>query len=172
MPALRGCREHADRLPQTVRPTRPTNHRVQGVSMIIELAIAASIGLTPVQPVTEPDIGYEVSAYQGKWYSAKWEPVRKCIMQRESRHNYRAKNRSSSASGAYQFLDSQWRDSLVWILRRDTAKPHRYKLEKLREIPINKWPRYYQDQAFWTVWRKGAGRHHWAPTHPNTPNCY
>ena len=141
--------------------------------MIIELALAASIGLTPVQPVTEPDIGYKVSAYQGKWYSAKWEPVRKCIMQRESRHNYRAKNRSSSASGAYQFLDSQWRDGLVWNLRKDAKnREEKQELELLRKIPISKWPRYHQDWAFWSVWRNGAGRHHWAPTHPNTPNCY
>ena len=106
-------------------------------------------------------IGYETSAYQGKWYVASHEQTRKCIMWRESRFNYRAANKSSSARGAYQFLDSQWRSSLVWMLLKE-HKEKRKELKALKGKPIHEWSRYWQDAAFWTAWRKGEGRNHWA----------
>jgi hypothetical protein len=34
-------------------------------------------------------------------------------------------------------------------------------IQKLRKKPMNKWNRYWQDRAFWTVWKKGEGRSHW-----------
>jgi hypothetical protein len=36
--------------------------------------------------------GYEPSLYTGKHYHKKWAGVRKCIMHRESRSNYRARS--------------------------------------------------------------------------------
>jgi hypothetical protein len=37
----------------------------------------------------------------------------------------------------------------------------------LREKPIKEWNRYFQDRAFWTAWRHGAGAKHWTETIPN-----
>lgn len=37
-----------------------------------------------------------------------------CIRQHESRHDYRAENPRSTASGAYQFLDGTWRGNAKW----------------------------------------------------------
>lgn len=106
--------------------------------------------------------GFEPSLYTGKWFDPKWEKTRKCIMQRESRHNYRAANSRSSARGAYQFLDSQWRDGLVWMLLPEARKLGLAKEAKaLRKKPIHKWNRYWQDAAFYTVWRHGEGKQHW-----------
>ena len=34
-------------------------------------------------------------------------------------------------------------------------------VQKLRKTPMNQWNRYWQDRAFWTVWRNGNGKHHW-----------
>jgi hypothetical protein len=110
-------------------------------------------------------MGYRVSLYRGKWYSPRWENIRKCIMHRESRHNYRAANKSSSAKGAYQFLDSQWRDGLVWMMLKESKNNKdglRDSIKELREQPIHVWSRYYQDRAFFTAWRNGAGKKHWA----------
>lgn len=104
--------------------------------------------------------GYEPSLYTGKWYDSKWESTRKCIMQRESRHNYRAANSRSSARGAYQFLDSQWRRSLTFMLMPEHADMKK-EVKALRNKPIHKWNRYWQDAAFYTVWRHGEGKHHW-----------
>jgi hypothetical protein len=104
--------------------------------------------------------GYEPSLYTGKWYAPKWEKTRKCIMDRESNFNYRAANRTSSARGAYQFLDSQWRVSLTHMLMPE----HRHmkkQVKALRNKPIHKWNRYWQDAAFYTVWRHGKGAKHW-----------
>lgn len=36
------------------------------------------------------------------------EIIRRCIVQRESHGNPRAKNRTSTASGLYQFIDGTW----------------------------------------------------------------
>jgi muramidase (phage lysozyme) len=116
--------------------------------------------------------GYEPSLYRGKWYDSKWENSRKCIMQRESRFSYRAANKSSSARGAYQFLDSQWRDGLVWMMLKESKKTKdglSAEIKTLFDKPIHKWSRYYQDRAFYTAWQHGNGKKHWYyPGH----NCY
>jgi len=110
-------------------------------------------------------MGYKPSLYRGKWYSPRWENTRKCIMHRESRHNYKAANKSSSARGAYQFLDSQWRDGLVWMMLEESKESKdglSDEIKKLRTKPIHAWSRYYQDRAFFTAWRHSAGKKHWA----------
>jgi len=104
--------------------------------------------------------GFEPSLYQGKWYSKKWERNRKCIMKRESRFDYRAANKSSSARGAYQFLDSQWRVSLTHMLMPE-HKDRKKEVKALRKKPIHKWNRYWQDAAFYVAWQHGKGAKHW-----------
>ena len=105
-------------------------------------------------------IGYEPSEYRGKWYVSQHEGIRKCIMWRESRFNYKAANKSSSARGAYQFLDRAWRDGLVWMMLKEGGD--KKEMDALRDKPIHHWSRYYQDRAFWTAWRKGEGKKHWS----------
>lgn len=98
-------------------------------------------------------MGIRESLYQGKHYNPeRWEPFRRCVIQRESRGNYRAANKISTARGAYQFLDSQWRDSLVWMLMPEhKTQGLADELRELRDKPIHHWNRYWQDAAFWTV---------------------
>ena len=40
------------------------------------------------------------SKYRGKYYDARYESIRKCIVHRESRGHYRVVNRYSGAAGA------------------------------------------------------------------------
>ena len=126
---------------------------------MIALLLATAIAVSPVQ-VSNQAIGYAESSYQGKWYSPQWEDERKCIMYHESRYNYKAANSTSSARGAYQFLDLQWRDGLVWMMLDEGG--NKKEIRSLRDIPINEWNRYYQDRAFFTAWRHGEGKKHWS----------
>lgn len=140
--------------------------------MIHALLLTATLlvptdGMTTEERTAASTVGFAPSLYQGKWYHKRWEDERKCIMARESNYNYRAKNRNSSASGAYQFLDSQWRDGLVWMMLDEGG--NKQEIKALRDKPITKWSRYYQDRAFYTAWRHGAGKHHWH--YPPKP-CY
>jgi len=133
--------------------------------MLTAVLLAGAIALTPTGHPAESRAahdmkGFEQSLYQGKWYDKKWESKRKCIMWRESRFNYRAANKSSSARGAYQFLDSQWRVSLTHMLMHEHADKKK-ELLALRKKPIHKWNRYWQDAAFYTAWRNGKGAKHW-----------
>ncbi len=108
--------------------------------------------------------GFEPSLYRGKWYTPKAKAERKCIMDRESRFSYRAANRTSSARGAYQFLDKSWREGLVHMFIKESKKTNDgliKEAKKLRSKPIHKWNRYWQDRAFYTAWRFGEGRKHW-----------
>lgn len=126
---------------------------------MIALLLAAVIAVAPVQVSTQA-IGYAESLYQGKWYSPQWEDERKCIMYHESRYNYKAANSTSSARGAYQFLDRSWREGLVWMMLDEGG--NKKEIKSLRNIPINEWNRYYQDRAFFTAWQHGAGKKHWS----------
>jgi hypothetical protein len=65
--------------------------------------------------------------------------IREC----ESGHDYRAENPVSSASGAWQFIDSTWE----WVTG---LAP-----------PASAWPREVQDDAFEVLWDDGAGASHW-----------
>jgi hypothetical protein len=109
-------------------------------------------------------MGYKKSLYRGKWYSKKWESTRKCIMFRESRFNYKSANKTSSARGAYQFLDNFWRDGLVHMMLKESKKENDGLEDNIRKLfnkPVHEWNRYYQDRAFFTAWRNGEGRAHW-----------
>lgn len=125
------------------------------LSLSLLLAPAAYAG--GPHPAKSPDarqlMGIEESLYQGKHYRpARWETFRRCVIHRESRGNYRAANKRSSARGAYQFLDRSWRESLVWMLLPEHRKQGlAAEVRALRDKPIHEWNRYWQDAAFWTV---------------------
>jgi hypothetical protein len=118
--------------------------------------------------------GFEPSLYRGMWWDPKWRDIRACIMDRESGGSYWAFNRSSTARGAYQFLDSQWRQSLVWMFIAEskiTGDGLISEAKKLRKKPIHRWSRYWQDRAFYTALRHGEGLHHWRHQVPGT-GCF
>lgn len=94
--------------------------------------------------------GIRSSAYVGKYYSARHERTRKCIVRKESGGNYRIASRTGKYRGAYQFNST---------LARSTAK--RMGRSDLARKPFNTWSRFEQDKAFWTVWNHGRGRGHW-----------
>ena len=115
-------------------------------------------------PATAPtDGGPDITptTYTGKHSEPEWEDWRKCVVWRESRDNPKAANRRSSARGLYQFLDSQWRRSLTYMLMPE-HRDQRHEVKALRSKPIHKWSRYWQDAAFWTVLDDGDGAKHWA----------
>lgn len=72
-----------------------------------------------------------------------------CIRKYESGGNYRAQNPSSTASGAYQFLDSTWQSV--------TGLPGR----AMNYSPAQ------QDAAFWKLWNNGRGASQWV----TSPMC-
>lgn len=118
-----------------------------------------SDGINKTERIAASTQGYAPSLYKGKWYHKKWEDERRCIMDRESNFNYKAANKTSSARGAYQFLDNNWREGLVWMMLDEGG--NKKEIKALRKKPIHKWNRYYQDRAFFTAWRHGEGKKHW-----------
>lgn len=110
------------------------------------------------------DHGFMKSLYRGKWYMPKKERVRRCIIDRESNFDYEAVSRGGTYRGAYQF-NRALAIGASWMMQREVRKEMGAEglviVRKLRTIPTHKWNRYWQDRAFWTVWRKGEGRSHW-----------
>lgn len=108
--------------------------------------------------------GFETSLYKGKWYMPKKEQVRRCIMKRESWHNYRAVSRGGHWRGAYQMSKPLARGA-TWMMtkevRREMGAEGVAIVKDLRKRPHQTWNRYWQDRAFWTIWAKGDGKHHW-----------
>ena len=134
-----------------------------------KVRIAAETAHAFGSPKSNDRIGYEPSLYQGKWHMPKREKLRKCISKAESRHNYRA-GRGSFYRGAYQFSPTLSR-GVTWMMqlevKKEMGKDGVLLVKKLRDKPMNKWNRYWQDRAFWTIWAKGKGKHHW----PTRKNC-
>jgi hypothetical protein len=114
-------------------------------------------------PESRDKIGYELSLYQGKWYMPKREKLRKCLSKIESHHHYKA-GAGGYYRGAYQFSKSLAR-GVTWMMQPEVRKEMGDSgvdlIQKLRKTPMNKWNRYWQDRAFWTVWNEGKGRSHW-----------
>lgn len=143
----------------------------QAVSFAPVLSVEARRAISPTAKDLE---GWLPSLYRGIWWDPQWADIRQCIMKRESNYRYKAANPTSSARGAYQFLDNNWRDGLVWMMIAESKKTGDGLIgeaKKLRKKPIHKWSRYWQDRAFYTALRGGKGIHHWKATVPGT-GCF
>ena len=108
--------------------------------------------------------GAMVSLYQGKWFMPKREKVRRCIVKRESGANYRAVSAGGRYRGAYP-MSRRLAVGASWMMQREVRKGLGAEAEKiviaLRKKPTQQWNRYWQDRAFWTIWRHGKGKSHW-----------
>lgn len=100
------------------------------------------------------------SQYRGYHYEAQFEPVRKCLIWRESRGRKSADG--SGGSGLYQFIQSTWDTQAVRAGYPEWVGVRPYKA-----------PRYVQDEVFWVTVNpkpklKGLhGKHHWSVEHAN-----
>ena len=128
--------------------------------MFSSLLLAASLVVSPAAVPTDAST-VQPSQYRGTYHAPQWEKWRKCVVWRESRDNPRAANRTSSARGLYQFLDRSWRVSLTHMLVKE-HRDQKAEVLALRDQSIHRWPRYWQDAAFWTALNFGAGAKHWA----------
>ena len=119
-------------------------------------------------PESQDMKGFETSLYRGKWYMPKKESIRRCIMDREANHNYRAVSAGGIYRGAYQMNRGLAR-GVSFMMQKEVKKemgPEAVAVVKqLRKIPTQQWNRYWQDRAFWTIWRNGKGKHHWRTNH-------
>lgn len=106
--------------------------------------------------------GWMPSLYTGKWFMPGKEDVRRCILDRESNFNYRSTN--GTYHGAYQMSSALARGA-TWMMQAEVRKEMGDEgvaiVQALRKLTPNKWNRYWQDRAFWTIWRDGAGARHW-----------
>lgn len=115
--------------------------------------------------------GYAPSLYRGKWYMPSKEERRQCIAKREAHHNYRAVSAGGLYRGTYQFSSALARGA-TWMMQPEVKKEMGDAgldlIKELRNTPMNQWNRYWQDRAFWTIWAKGRGSHHW---HGGSRSC-
>ena len=113
--------------------------------------------------------GVEPSLYRGRYFKAKAEERRLCIVKRESEGEYDVINPTGSYFGAYQVSRPLARGVTFMMLPEHkklmgTAKAKKV-LAQLRSTPMNTWPRYWQDAAFHTIinWEGTlSGAAHWA----------
>lgn len=107
-------------------------------------------------------MGFLPSLYLGKWFMPGKEDVRRCIAERESHSNYRANN--GSYFGAYQ-MSAELGVGATWMMQKEVSREFGDEgvniVQALRKITPDKWNRYWQDRAFWTIWRSGEGARHW-----------
>lgn len=139
--------------------------------MIADAALAVALLVAPMdaEPVRPRMAASIVQA--ASWLPRAQDAFRRCVVARESGGDPRARNRASSASGKYQYLDRQWRRGLSFQVR-DRLVAFGMPTAQGRELrawlaarPIWAWPERYQDVGFaatlnyrapWSGWR------HWA----------
>lgn len=113
--------------------------------------------------------GIEPSLYQGDFFDPAAEKMRRCIVKRESNGHYDVQGGAGNRYfGAYQMSQALSR-GVTWMMLGEHKRilgVERAKevMKKLRELPATKWPRYWQDAAFSTIynWKgPGSGGSHW-----------
>jgi cell division protein FtsN len=109
--------------------------------------------------------GRMASLYTGRWFVPKAEKTRLCIIDREANYNYKAVSRGGHWRGAYQMnrgLALGALSSMRAEVRKEMGQPGVALLDGMRKQPTQTWNRYWQDRAFWTIWRDGKGKGHWS----------
>lgn len=131
-------------------------------------AVSMMVAFTTTSDQTLDMRGIEPSMYRGAFFRKSAEHTRLCIIKRESEGEYDVVSHNGYR-GAYQ-VSKELARGVTWmmldehekLLGADNAK---HILAKLRDLPMNKWPRYWQDAAFHTIFnweRTGSGARHWA----------
>ena len=144
--------EDSEDIPEDDAPTRAQR-------MAVEYVYA-----TGFHPLANELRGVRDSLYQGKWFMPRHEERRQCIMKRESNANYEAVSAAGLYRGAYQ-MNRALAIGATWMMQREVRREMGEEglriVRELRDLPPNKWNRYWQDRAFWTIWSHGKGKHHW-----------
>ncbi|MDD2858348.1 MAG: hypothetical protein PHU75_06670 [Candidatus Nanopelagicales bacterium] len=108
--------------------------------------------------------GVMESLYRGKWFNAKDEDTRRCIARKETGGNYESVSAGGLYRGAYQ-MSKALAVGAAWMMldevRKELGAEAAATVADLRSTPVQRWNRYWQDRAFWTIWRNGAGSSHW-----------
>lgn len=108
--------------------------------------------------------GVQDSLYKGKWFNAKDEDIRRCIVRRETGGNYESVSSGGAYRGAYQ-MSRSLAVGATWMMQTEVQKELGDEsaafVPPLRDNPTQTWNRYWQDRAFWTIWRNGTGAGHW-----------
>lgn len=142
--------------------------------------LAAAIALTPAStmPAAPPDAtappsassqnGMEPSAYTGRKYRPQDEAYRRCVAQREGRHQYGVTGSNGLYQGTYQKTAALVRGA-AWEMRDELidtwGSAGKATFRILHTTPGHRWSRFYQDMAFWTILNaRGdrSGAKHWA----------
>lgn len=131
---------------------------------MIEYALAASLAI--LSPDSDRQNAADRATRAAADVPARWETFERCVAERESGDSPTARNSSSSASGTYQFLDTQWRDGLSFMVAARLKEFGMPKAEAkqiritLQDTHIARWPAVYQRIGFNEVVTNN-GAHHW-----------
>jgi hypothetical protein len=108
------------------------------------------------------------SMYRGLYFHVGQETLRRCIGQREGMFQYDVRGGGGgNYFGTYQFSRA-FQNGIPYMMAKESRRTHdglRVEALTLRRIPINRWSRYWQDRAFYTVLNfngLNSGRHHWS----------
>lgn len=121
-------------------------------------------------PQTLDTVGVQPSLYRGRFYRAKVERERRCIVRRESSGHYTSVSRSGYR-GAYQMSSALARGA-TWMMQPEFtrvmgATAAERAMQRLRATPAHRWTRYWQDAAFSTIYNwehVKSGARHWNAT--------
>lgn len=108
------------------------------------------------------------SMYRGRYFRAAQEAFRRCVGQREGMWHYDVRGGGGgNYFGTYQFSRA-FQHGIPFMMAKEskaTGDGLANEAASLRHIPINRWSRYWQDRAFYTVLNFNGdwtGKHHWA----------
>jgi hypothetical protein len=107
--------------------------------------------------------GRKPSLYRGTFYNPGYEQFRLCIAKRESEHTGSVRGGGGDRyTGFYQFSPELARGAAWMMMDEARTVGLADDVTRLRDTPMNKWPRYFQDWAFWRILDNGNGSQHWA----------
>lgn len=89
-----------------------------------------------------------------RYYDAKYEPFKRCVIKRESEGIPTVVNHSSGSAGLFQFMPG-WRKILIHRLHLGSPWAN-------KGVGIEKWPVKIQTASWWLILNHGRGAHNWA----------
>ena len=139
-------------------PARTLVWRKQNLLKALLLFLAFHLPAPSQAPPPAPALPQETledaSPLTGPWPGQgdpRVERARRCILERESRGDYTATDRTRRWFGGYQFQ-----------LRVSNLAARRMKRPELIGLPASQWSPADQDAAFYLIYNRGRGRKHWA----------